>query len=152
MEDIKEIKQLEATRFEVEQHLNNMISSIKLNGLSKEVKIALFNLKLSISKVMEDLNKFREEAIKNLDKPEKFDELRDKIKNEAATEEEKEEFQKMAKELDAEFSQIAVPYYNTVIKLDFDRIDGDTFKEQFMSNDSDLKLFEYEYLYNKLTK
>lgn len=148
----KEIKQLEATRYEVEQRLNPMISVLKLNGFEGDVKIALFNLKLELTKVVEEINKFREAAIKNLEKPENFEELRDKAQAENATAEDKAEFQTVAEKLDKEFSEVAVPYYNTVIKLDFDCIDETVFKEQLVNSNNDLKLFEYEYLYTKLTK
>lgn len=147
----KEIKELKATRFEIEQQLNQYIGNIKVEGLSKEGKLALVKLKLEMSDVVKDIEEFRKTTIESIDKPENYDELKEKAGKEDATQEDKDAWNKVEQEYNKKFVDIALPYFNEEVSLPFDFISKDDFYKLVENNDVNV-IYGYEYIYNKLVK
>lgn len=147
----KEIKELKATRFEIEQQLNQYIGNIKVEGLSKEGKLALVKLKLEMSDVVKEIEEFRKTTIESIDKPENYDELKEKAGKEDATQEDKDAWNKVEQEYNKKFVDIALPYFNEEVSLPFDFISKDDFYKLVENNDVNV-IYGYEYIYNKLVK
>lgn len=142
---------LKASRFEIEQQLNQYIGNLKVDGLSADAKLALVKLKLELSKVMEDIDAFRKKAVDSIEKPENFDELREAANKEDATEEDKEAYKKVEEEYNKKFTDIALPYFNEIIDIPFDFISIDDFYNLVKNNEVNV-VFGYEYIYRKLVK
>lgn len=147
----KEIKELKATRFEIEQQLNQYIGNIKVEGLSKEAKLALVKLKLEMSDVVKDIEEFRKTTIESIDKPDNYDELKEKASSEDATQEDKDEWNKVEQEYNKKFVDIALPYFNEEVSLPFDFLSKEDFYKLVENNDVNV-IYGYEYIYNKLVK
>lgn len=147
----KEIKELKATRFEIEQQLNQYVGNIKVEGLSKEAKLALVKLKLEMSDVVKDIEEFRKTTIESIDKPDNYDELKEKASSEDATQEDKDEWNKVEQEYNKKFVDIALPYFNEEVSLPFDFLSKDDFYKLVENNDVNV-IYGYEYIYNKLVK
>ena len=73
----EEIKEIKASRFEIEQQLNTLVGSLKVKDLSPEGKIALVHLKLALTKIKTEIEEFRKTTIDSINKPEKLDELKE---------------------------------------------------------------------------
>lgn len=147
----KEIKELKATRFEIEQQLNQYIGNIKVEGLSKEAKLALVKLKLEMSDVVKDIEEFRKTTIESIDKPDNYDELKEKASSEDATQEDKDKWNKVEQEYNKKFVDIALPYFNEEVSLPFDFLSKEDFYKLVENNDVNV-IYGYEYIYNKLVK
>lgn len=147
----KEIKELKATRFEIEQQLNQYVGNIKVEGLSKEGKLALVKLKLEMSDVVKDIEEFRKTTIESIDKPDNYDELKEKVSSEDATQEDKDEWNKVEQEYNKKFVDIALPYFNEEVLLPFDFLSKEDFYKLVENNDVNV-IYGYEYIYNKLVK
>lgn len=145
MEEINEIK---ASRFEIEQHLNQFIGSLKVDNLRPEAKVILVKLKIELSKVMKDIEEYRKTTIDSLNKPSTIDELQNKSER---TKEEQEELDKLNKEFNNKFVEVALPYFNEVVSMPFDGITEEDFNILVRNNNMD-SIFGYEYIYNKLVK
>lgn len=146
-----ENKTLKATRYEIEQQLNQYIGNIKVEDLSTDSKLALVKLKIELSKVISEIDEFRKKTIDSIEKPDNFDELRENAQKEGATKEDKEIWEKVEKEFNDKFVEIALPYFNEVVELPFDYISEEDFYTLVKHNDANL-IFGYEYIYNKLVK
>ena len=146
-----ENKTLKATRYEIEQQLNQYIGNIKVEGLSSEAKLALVKLKIELTKIVEDINEFRKKTLDSIDKPENYEELKEASQKENATEEDKEAFKKVEEELNNKFVEIALPYFNEVVEIPFDFISEKDFYALVQHNNVNI-VFGYEYIYNKLVK
>ena len=144
-------KTLKATRYEIEQQLNQYIGNIKVEDLSTDSKLALVKLKIELSKVITEIDEFRKKTIDSIEKPDNFDELRENAQKEGATKEDKEIWEKVEKEFNDKFIEIALPYFNEVVELPFDYISEEDFYTLVKHNDANL-IFGYEYIYNKLVK
>ena len=142
---------LKASRFEIEQQLNPFIGNLKVEGISAEGKLSLVLLKLELSKVIKEIESFRETTLKSIEKPENYDELEQAANKENATEEDKEAFKKAQAEYNNKFAEVAIPYFNEIVDIPFDFISKDDFKELVKHNDANV-VFGYEYVYNKLVK
>lgn len=150
--EVKEqVKVLKATRYEIDQQLNQYIGNIKVEGLSSEAKLALVKLKIELTKVVEDINEFRKKTLDSIDKPENYEELKEASQKEDATEEDKEAFKKAEEEFNNKFVEIALPYFNEVVEIPFDFISEKDFYALVQHNDVNV-VFGYEYVYNKLVK
>lgn len=147
----EEQKVLKASRFEVEQQLNQYIGNIKVEGLSGKAKLALVKLKIELSKIVEEISDFRKKTIESIDKPENFDELKAESEKEDATEETKQTYKKMEEEYNKKFAEVAIPYFNEVIDIPFDFISEEDFYTLVEYNEVNV-IFGYEYIYNKLVK
>lgn len=146
-----ENKTLKATRYEIEQQLNQYIGNIKVEDLSTDSKLALVKLKIELSKVISEIEEFRKKTIDSIEKPDNFDELRENAQKEGATKEDKEIWEKVEKEFNDKFVEIALPYFNEVVELPFDYISEEDFYTLVKHNNANL-IFGYEYIYNKLVK
>ena len=146
-----EIKELKATRFEIEQQLNQYVGNIKVEGLSKEAKLALVKLKLEMSDVVKDIEEFRKTTIESIDKPDNYDELKEKASSDDATQEDKDEWNKVEQEYNKKFVDIALPYFNEEVSLPFDFLSKEDFYKLVENNDVNV-IYGYEYIYNKLVK
>lgn len=151
MENTEEKKVLKASRFEVEQQLNQYIGNIKVEGLSGKAKLALVKLKIELSKIVDAISDFRKKTIESIEKPENFDELKAESEKEDATEETKQAYKKMEEEYNKKFAEVAIPYFNETIEIPFDYITEDDFYTLVEHNDVNI-VFGYEYIYNKLVK
>lgn len=151
MENTEEQKVLKASRFEVEQQLNQYIGNIKVEGLSGKAKLALVKLKIELSKIVDAISDFRKKTIESIDKPDNYDELKAKAESEDATTEDKEEWHKAENEFNNKFAEIALPYFNETVEIPFDYITEDDFYTLVEHNDVNV-VFGYEYIYNKLVK
>lgn len=90
-------KEIKATRFEIEQQLNPVVGLINPFGLDKNDKFALFDLKIELSKIMDNIYDFRERTANSIDKPDNFEDIRKQAHSSDATEEVKEEWKKCYK-------------------------------------------------------
>lgn len=151
MENTEEKKVLKASRFEIEQQLNQYVGSLKVEGLTSKAKLALVKLKIEMSKVVEDINDFRKKTLESIDKPENYDELKSAAEKEEATKEDKEAWSKVEKEYNEKFAEVALPYFNEVVELPFDFLTEEDFYTLVEHNDVNV-VFGYEYVYNKLVK
>ena len=147
----KEVKELKASRFEIEQQLNQYIGNIKVEGLSGKAKLALVKLKIELSKVVSDIDDFRKKTIESLEKPSNYDKLKEKAEKENATEKDKEAFMKVENEYNKKFAEVAIPYFNEIITIPFDFISEEDFYTLVEHNEINV-IFGYEYIYNKLVK
>lgn len=147
----EEQKVLKASRFEVEQQLNQYIGNIKVEGLSGKAKLALVKLKIELSKIVDAINDFRKKTIESIEKPENFDELKAESEKEDATEETKQAYKKIEEEYNKKFAEVAIPYFNEVIDIPFDFISEEDFYTLVEHNEVNV-IFGYEYIYNKLVK
>lgn len=151
MENTEEKKVLKASRFEIDQQLNQYVGSLKVEGLTSKAKLALVKLKIEMSKVVEDINDFRKKTLESIDKPENYDELKSAAEKEEATKEDKEAWSKVEKEYNEKFAEVALPYFNEVVELPFDFLTEEDFYTLVEHNDVNV-VFGYEYVYNKLVK
>lgn len=151
MENTEEKKVLKASRFEIEQQLNQYVGSLKVEGLTSKAKLALVKLKIEMSKVVEDINDFRKKTLESIDKPENYDELKSAAEKEEATKGDKEAWSKVEKEYNEKFAEVALPYFNEVVELPFDFLTEEDFYTLVEHNDVNV-VFGYEYVYNKLVK
>ena len=151
MENTEEKKVLKASRFEIEQQLNQYVGSLKVEGLTSKAKLALVKLKIEMSKVVEDINDFRKKTLESIDKPENYDELKSAAEREEATKEDKEAWGKVEKEYNEKFAEVALPYFNEVVELPFDFLTEEDFYTLVEHNDVNV-VVGYEYVYNKLVR
>lgn len=151
MENTEEKKVLKASRFEIDQQLNQYVGSLKVEGLSGKAKLALVKLKLEMSKVVDEINDFRKKTVESIEKPENYDDLKAAAEKEDATQEDKDAWSKVENEYNTKFTEVALPYFNEVIELPFDFITKDDFYTLVEHNDVNV-VFGYEYIYNKLVK
>lgn len=151
MENTEEKKVLKASRFEIEQQLNQYVGSLKVEGLSSKAKLALVKLKLELSKVANEIDDFRKKTLESIDKPENYDKLKEAASKENATKEDKEAWSKVEKEFNDKFVEVALPYFNETVELPFDYITEEDFYTLVEHNDVNV-IFGYEYVYNKLVK
>lgn len=147
----KESKVLKASRFEIEQQLNQYVGNLKVEGLSADAKLALVKLKLEMSSVVKDIEDFRKKTVESIEKPDNYEELQEAAQKEDATEEDKAAFKKVEDEYNAKFVEVALPYFNEVVEVPFDYISKEDFYELVKHNDVNV-VFGYEYIYNKLVK
>jgi hypothetical protein len=139
------------TRYEADKYLNEFVGKIKTTALSNDVVYSLVKFKIELTKVIEDINKFRKELIVSIPAPEGFEALRSKANSDDASEEDKNEFAKVENEYNSKLSEVAIPYFNEVIKLEFIGLSEAEFKSIIEAKDLDV-VFGYEYIYNKLVK
>lgn len=151
MENKEEKKELKASRFEVEQQLNQYIGNIKVEGLSKDAKVSLVKLKIELSKIVNEIEDFRKKTIESLEKPANYDKLKEKAEKENASAKDKEAFKNAENEYNKKFAEVAIPYFNETITIPFDFISEDDFYILVEHNDVNV-IFGYEYIYNKLVK
>lgn len=149
--DNTEKKVLKATRYEIESQLNNFVGSIKVNGLDKDCKLALVKLKIKLGDITEEITEFRKKTVDGTAKPEKYDELKQKINDNKATDEDKTEFGKLEAEYNKELADILLPYLNETIDVEFDGITEDDFWKIVENSEVEI-IFGYEYLKKKLVK
>lgn len=147
----KEVKAIKASRFEVEQQLNQFVGNLKVEGMSADAKLALVKLKIELSKVMSDIEDFRKKTLGSINKPEKYDELKELSEKENATDKDKAAFKVVSDEYNKKFGEVAIPYFNTVIDIPFDFISESDFYAIVEHNDINV-IFGYEYIYSKLVK
>ena len=147
----EEIKEIKASRFEVEQQLNPLIGSLKVKDVSPEAKLSLVHLKLELTKIKNEIDAFRKATIESIDKPEKLDGLKEAAEKEDATDEIKTAFKSLEAEYNKDFAEIAIPYYNTIISIPFSFISENDFDNIVMNNDLEA-LFGYEYVHDKLVR
>lgn len=148
MEQVEK-KMMTATRFEIEQQLNQAIGSIRANGLANDIKIKLVKLKIALSDKVKEIEEYRKTTIDSIEKPENFDDLKKKVNEGTATNEEVAEFNNST--YNKEIADILIPYLNEVVEIEFDGITEDEFWA--IVNKSDVELiYGYEYLRNKLVK
>ena len=151
MEKKKKKKVLKASRFEIDQQLNQYIGSLKVEGLTPKAKRELVRLKIEMTKVVEELNEYRKKTIESIDKPESYDELKEKANAEGATQADKDAYSKVEEEYNKKFAEIALPFFNEIVELPFEGISEDDFYALVEHNDVNV-IYGYEYIYNKLVK
>lgn len=133
---------INATKFELEQ-LNQFTSTLKVNGLEKESKIKLIKLKIELSKIVKEIDEFRKTTVDSI-KPDNYDELQQDL-----TENGKQKFEEAQKELNTKFQEIVVPFYNTLVSIEFEKLTPDEYFSLMAENDLP-ELAGYEYVYNLL--
>lgn len=148
---MEEEKVIKASRWELEQQLNQFIGTIKTNGLSKECKVALVKLKIELSKRVKEIDEFRKTTVDGVVKPEGYDELKSKVENKEVTTEEKAQFEELEKAYNKELMDVLVPYFNEVVEIPFEGIKEDDFWNIVENSEVEI-IFGYEYLKNKLVQ
>ena len=147
----EESKVLKASRFEIEQQLNQYVGNLKVEGLSADAKLALVKLKLEMSSIIKDIEDFRKKTVESIEKPDNYEELQEAAQKEDATEEDKRAFKEAEDAFNTKFVEIALPYFNEIVEVPFDYISKEDFYELVKHNDVNV-VFGYEYIYNKLVK
>lgn len=150
MENI-EVKEIKASRFEIEQQLNQFIGNLKVEGMSSKGKLALVKLKIEMSKVIDEIDNFRKKTLASIEKPKDYDKFEEASKKENATDEDKNAFKSLEKEYNDKFAEVAIPYFNDIVTLPFDFISESDFEALVEHNEVNV-IFGYEYVYNKLVK
>ena len=151
MENTEEKKVLKASRFEIEQQLNQYIGNLKVEGLSSDAKLAIVKLKIELSKVVDQISDFRKKTLESIEKPENYDTLKAAAEKEDATEEDKKAWKEAEEQYNQKFIDIALPYFNEVVELPFDYITEQDFYTLVEHSDVNV-VFGYEYVYNKLVR
>ena len=146
-----ENKEFIASRFEIEQQLNQYIGNLKVEGLNSKTKLALVKLKIELSKIVDEINDFKKKTIDSIEKPENYDKMQELAQKEDARQEDKDAFSKIEKEYDDKLMEVLVPYYNEKVTIPFDYLTEDDFYALVEKNDVNV-IFGYEYIYNKLVK
>lgn len=146
-----EVKEIKASRFEIEQQLNQFIGNLKVEGMSAKAKLSLVKLKIELSKVVEEINDFRKKTIESIEKPDNYAKLEQAAKKEDATDKDKAAFKLVEEEYNKKFAEVAVPYFNDIVTLPFDFISESDFEALVEHNELNV-IFGYEYIYNKLVK
>lgn len=149
--EVIEVSEIKASRFEIEQQLNNLIGQIKVKGMSNDGKLAIVKLKIKLSAIMKEIEEFRKTTIDNIEKPEKLEELKEAAEKENATDEIKDAFKEVEAVYNQEFAKVAIPYYNDTVNIAFDFLTESDFDNMVINNDLEA-VFGYEYLYSKLVK
>lgn len=150
-ESKEEVKGIKATRFEVEQQLNQFIGNLKVEGMSPDAKLALVELKLELSKITKEIEEFRKTTLASINKPENYDKLKEDAEKEGATDEAKAAYKVVEDEYNKAFTEVALPYFNDIVSIPFDYISKDDFRALVKHNDLNV-IFGYEYIYEKLVK
>ena len=122
---------MELTNFEVKQ-LNLFTDTLLVTGMSTEGKISLVTLKPKLRKIANEIAEFEKTTADSI-RPENVEDLSDEDKA----------------KLDKDYSDIIVPFYNTVIEIEFDLLSKEDFYKLVEHNDIE-KLIGYEYIYTKL--
>lgn len=146
-----ENKEFIASRFEIEQQLNQYIGNLKVEGLNSKTKLALVKLKIELSKIVDEINDFKKKTIDSIEKPENYDKMQELAQKEDAKQEDKDAFSKVEKEYNDKLMEVLVPYYNEKVTIPFDHLTEDDFYALVEKNDVNV-IFGYEYIYNKLVK
>lgn len=149
--EVKEESKIQASRFEVEQQLNQFVGNLKVEGMTPKAKLALVKLKIELGKITEDINDFRKKAVESIEKPENYDEYKEAAEKEDATDETKAAFKVLEDAYNKKFSEMAIPYFNHIVSIPFDFISPSDFYTMVEHNDINV-IFGYEYIYNKLVK
>lgn len=150
--DAIEIKsELKATRFEVEQQLNQFVGNLKVEGMGAKAKLSLVKLKIQLAKIIEDINDFRKKTVESINKPADYDKLKEESEKEGAAAELKAKFKAMEEEYNGKFGEVALPFFNEVVSIPFDFITEDDFYSMVEHNDINV-IFGYEYIFNKLVQ
>ena len=142
---------MKASRLEIEQQLNLYIGSLKIEGLSEEAKVSLVNLKIELSKIVNEINAYRLEVLNTIDKPENFDKYRELANKPDATEEDKANWRKVEEEYNNRFVEVALPYFKEEVDIPFEPISKEDFYTIVKNNDVNI-VYGYEYIYNKLVR
>lgn len=122
---------MELTNFEVKQ-LNVFTDTLLVTDMSTEGKVNLVALKHKLRKIANEVTEFEKTTADSI-RPNNVEEL---------TEDEK-------ANLDKEYSEIIVPFYNEVVTIEFDMLSKEDFCKLVEHNNIE-KLVGYEYIYAKL--
>ena len=122
---------MELTNFEVKQ-LNVFTDTLLVTDMSTEGKVNLVALKHKLRKIANEVTEFEKTTADSI-RPNNVEEL---------TEDEK-------ANLDKEYSEIIVPFYNEVVTIEIDMVSKEDFCKLVEHNNIE-KLVGYEYIYAKL--
>ena len=122
---------MELTNFEVKQ-LNVFTDTLLVTDMSTEGKVNLVALKHKLRKIANEVAAFEKTTADSI-RPNNGGEL---------TEDEK-------ANLDKEYSEIIVPFYNEVVTIEFDMLSKEDFCKLVEHNNIE-KLVGYEYIYAQL--
>lgn len=144
-------KELTASRFEIEQQLNQFVGNLKVEGMSTNAKLALVELKLELSKIVKDAEEFKKTTVASIEKPTDYDKLKELAERKEATAEDKAAYKIVEEQYNKAFAEVAIPYFNEIITIPFEYISKEDFKALVEHNDLNA-VFGYEYIYNKLVE
>ena len=131
-----EKKEVKMTRNEVVV-LNQILSSVKVSGMSVDAKRKLIGLKIDMGRVAKSAEEFQKETI-NSHKPDNFDKLQADT-----TEDGKKEFEALAKDIDTKVREILNPYYDEKVSVLYEGITAEECDKLTEANDLTLSAFEF---------
>ena len=131
-----EKKEVKMTRNEVVV-LNQLLSSVKVSGMTVDAKRKLIGLKIDMGRVAKLAEEFQKETIES-HKPDNFDELQS-----STTEEGRKEFELLASEIDTKVREILRPYYDEEVSVLYEGITEEEFDRLTEANDLTLSAFEF---------
>lgn len=126
--------------------INQVFGETKFGDLSIDSISSLLEFKFELSKIVKE----RDEYIKNVVEEVKTDEFKELSDKEDKTEEEKEQFESITKEINNKANEIINKYHNQIVEINVSKLNRNDFYTFCKTNNFTMTIIEF--LYNKLVK
>lgn len=126
--------------------INQVFGETKFGDLSIDSISSLLEFKFELSKIVKE----RDEYIKNVVEEVKTDEFKELSDKEDKTEEEKEQFESITKEINNKANEIISKYHNQIVEINVSKLNRNDFYTFCKTNNFTMTIIEF--LYNKLVK
>ena len=126
--------------------INQVFGETKFGDLSIDSISSLLEFKFELSKIVKE----RDEYIKNVVEEVKTDEFKELSDKEDKTEEEKEQFESLTKEINNKANEIINKYHNQIVEINVSKLNKNDFYTFCKTNNFTMTVIEF--LYNKLVK
>lgn len=138
------------SKFEIKMLVNPALDGVKINEVSKEDRVNLIKLKIQLGKINKELQDYEKTVIDSF-KDDNYTNLESKANSSEATDEDKQKFEELQKEINSKINEILIEEYNKEVEVECEPISEETFYKTITTVDL-TALGGYEYLYNKLVK
>lgn len=125
---------------------NQVFGETKFGDLNIDSISSLLEFKFELSKIVKE----RDEYIKNVVEEVKTDEFKELSDKEDKTEEEKERFESLTKEINNKVNEIINKYHNQIVEINVSKLNKNDFYTFCKTNNFTMTVIEF--LYNKLVK
>lgn len=126
--------------------INQVFGETKFGDLSTDSISSLLEFKFELSKIVKERNEY----IKNVVEEVKTDEFKELSDKEDKTEEEKEQFESLTKEINNKANEIINKYHNQIVEINVSKLNKNDFYTFCKTNNFTMTIIEF--LYNKLVK
>lgn len=126
--------------------INQVFGETKFGDLGIDSISSLLEFKFELSKIVKE----RDEYIKNVVEEVKTDEFKELSDKEDKTEEEKEQFESLTKEINNKANEIINKYHNQIVEINVSKLNKNDFYTFCKTNNFTMTVIEF--LYNKLVK